>query len=80
MCPKSLRFAQPNLANTITFGVCMTKQFHDVTLSADALDQIFNEARTYNGWLNKPVSDEQLHAIWDLTKMAPTSANMSNAD
>lgn len=54
----------------------MTKQFHDHTLSRDALDQIFNEARTYNGWLDKPVSDEQLHAIWDLLKMAPTSANM----
>ncbi len=57
----------------------MTKQFHDTTLSADALDQIFNEARTYNDWLDKPVSDEQLRAIWDLTKMAPTSANMQPA-
>lgn len=54
----------------------MTKQFHGHTLSADALDQLFNEARTYNDWLDKPVSDEQLHAIWDLMKMAPTSANM----
>ncbi len=54
----------------------MTKQFHDNVLSDAALDQIFNEARTYNGWLEKPVSDEQLHAIWDLLKMAPTSANM----
>lgn len=54
----------------------MTKQFHDVTLSGDALDQLFNEARTYNDWLDKPVSDEQLHAIYDLMKMAPTSANM----
>ena len=54
----------------------MTTQFHDKILGADALDQIFNEARTYNDWLDKPVSDEQLHAIWDLMKMAPTSANM----
>ena len=54
----------------------MTKQFHDRILGADALDQIFNEARSYNGWLDKPVSDEQLHAIWDLAKMGPTSANM----
>jgi 3-hydroxypropanoate dehydrogenase len=54
----------------------MTKQFHGHTLSADALDQLFNEARTYNDWLDKPVSDQQLHAIWDLMKMAPTSANM----
>ena len=54
----------------------MTKQFHDIVLSADALDQLFNEARTYNDWLDKPVSDAQLHAIYNLMKMAPTSANM----
>jgi len=54
----------------------MTQQFHDHVLSDEALAQIFNEARTYNGWLDKLVSDEQLFAIWDLAKMAPTSANM----
>lgn len=54
----------------------MTTQFHDHILSDTALDQIFNEARTYNDWLDKPVSDEQCRAIWDLAKMAPTSANM----
>lgn len=53
----------------------MTKQFHDQQLSADALDQIFNEARTYYGWLDKAVSNEDCHAIWDLAKMGPTSAN-----
>tara|TARA_R110002072_G_scaffold15856_31_gene62865 strand:+ start:6679 stop:7287 length:609 start_codon:yes stop_codon:yes gene_type:complete len=57
----------------------MPQQFHDNTLSADALDQIFREARTYNGWLDKPVSDEQLHAIYELFKMGPTSANMQPA-
>ena len=54
----------------------MTVQFHDHVLSDAALDQLFNDARSYNGWLDKPVSDEQLHAIWNLMKMAPTSANM----
>ena len=54
----------------------MTKQFHGTVLSVDALDQLFDEARTYNDWLDKPVTDAQLHAIWDLLKMAPTSANM----
>ena len=54
----------------------MTKQFHDYTLSADALDQVFREARSYNGWLEKEVSDDQIHAIYELLKMAPTSANM----
>ncbi|MDJ0643415.1 MAG: malonic semialdehyde reductase [Erythrobacter sp.] len=54
----------------------MTKQFHDVVLSDEALAQLFNEARSYNGWLDRPISDQQLEAIWDLAKMAPTSANM----
>ena len=54
----------------------MTIQYHGHHLPGDALDQIFREARSYNGWLDKPVSDEQLHAIWDLMKMGPTSANM----
>ncbi len=44
-------------------------------LADSALDQLFRIARTYNGYLDKPVSTEQLHAIWDLMKMAPTSAN-----
>lgn len=57
----------------------MTKQFHDNVLSADALDQLFHEARSYNGWLDKPVSDDQIRAIYDLMKMAPTSANMQPA-
>ncbi|MBX9897164.1 MAG: malonic semialdehyde reductase [Qipengyuania sp.] len=54
----------------------MTKQFHDHVLDDAALDQIFREARTYNGWLNQDVSDAQIEAIWNLMKMAPTSANM----
>lgn len=41
-----------------------------------ALDQLFRTARTYNGYLDKPVATEQLHAIWDLMKYGPTSANM----
>lgn len=57
----------------------MTVQFHDQHLSAEALDQIFREARSYNGWLDKEVSDDQLHAIYELMKMGPTSANMQPA-
>ena len=56
-----------------------TTQYHNTVLSREALGQLFNDARTYNGWLDKPVSDDQLHAIWDLAKMAPTSANMQPA-
>lgn len=49
------------------------------TLSADALDLIFREARSYNDWLDQPVSDDEIHAIYELLKMAPTSANMQPA-
>ncbi len=45
-------------------------------LSDDALDQLFRTARSYNGYLDKPVAAGQLHAIWDLLKFGPTSANM----
>jgi 3-hydroxypropanoate dehydrogenase len=40
-----------------------------------ALDQLFRTARTYNGFLDKPVAPEMLHRLWDLVKMGPTSAN-----
>jgi 3-hydroxypropanoate dehydrogenase len=41
-----------------------------------ALDQLFRTARTYNGYQDRPVSQDQLRAIWELMKMGPTSANM----
>ena len=44
-------------------------------LADAALDQLFRTARTYNGYLDRPVSEDQLVAIWDLLKMGPTSAN-----
>ncbi len=46
-------------------------------LAADALAQIFTEARTHNAFIDKPVPDELLHRAVDLMKMAPTSANQS---
>jgi 3-hydroxypropanoate dehydrogenase len=48
-------------------------------LADAALDQLFRTARTYNGYLDKPVTTEQLHAIWELMKFGPTSANMMPA-
>ena len=44
-----------------------------------SLDQLFRTARTYNGFLDQPVENDQLLAIWDLMKMAPTSANQMPA-
>jgi 3-hydroxypropanoate dehydrogenase len=46
-------------------------------LSQESLDQVFVKARTQNAWLDKPVTEETLKAIYDLTKWAPTSANAS---
>ncbi len=43
------------------------------------LDLIFRAGRSYNGYTDEPVSVAELHAIWDLTKMGPTSVNMSPA-
>lgn len=44
-------------------------------LNDAALDTLFRTARTQNGWLDKPVSDQQLHQLYDLMKMGPTSVN-----
>ena len=40
-----------------------------------ALDILIRKARTQNGWLPIPVSDDELRAIYDILKMGPTSAN-----
>ena len=47
----------------------------DTPLNDHALDQLFREARSYNGYLDKPVSQDQLEAIWEIMKFGPTSAN-----
>lgn len=47
----------------------------DAPLNDQALDQLFREARTYNGYLDKPVNEAQLNDIWELMKFGPTSAN-----
>lgn len=46
-------------------------------INQDALNQLFLEARTHNAWKDKPVSQETLQRIFNLAKMAPTSANCS---
>lgn len=46
-------------------------------LSETALDQLFRNARTFNAFLPREVSDEQLQQLYDLVKFGPTSANSS---
>jgi 3-hydroxypropanoate dehydrogenase len=42
-------------------------------------ETLFTEARTQNGYLPEPVSDDTLHQLYELMKWGPTSANSSPA-
>ena len=48
-------------------------------LDEEALNLIFGEARSMNGWQDKDVSDAMIRSLYDLTKMGPTSTNCSPA-
>lgn len=48
-------------------------------LDNQALAALFTDARTHNGWSDKPVTDAELEKLYDLTRMGPTSANCSPA-
>ena len=48
-------------------------------VSQSALNTLFYDARTHNGWQDRPVSDATLAEIYELVKMGPTSANCSPA-
>src|SRR5262249_59745535 len=49
------------------------------TLDDASLKLLLTEARTQNGWLPTPISDEQLKRIYDIVRMGPTSANSQPA-
>ncbi|MEX3858077.1 malonic semialdehyde reductase [Paraburkholderia sp. BR10923] len=48
-----------------------------MTLSDQALAQLFRDARTHNGWQNKPIDDAVLRELMELVLLGPTSANSS---
>lgn len=48
-------------------------------LSDSALDTLFRTARSYNSWADKPITEVQIQAIYDLMKWGATSANCSPA-
>ncbi|HYG07701.1 MAG TPA: malonic semialdehyde reductase [Stenotrophomonas sp.] len=52
----------------------MAEVLHDA-----ALDQLFRTARTQNAFLDKPVEDSQLRALYELAKWGPTAANSTPA-
>ena len=46
-----------------------------LALSPDAQDLLFRDARTANAFSDEPVTDDQIAAIYDLVKYAPTAMN-----
>jgi 3-hydroxypropanoate dehydrogenase len=48
-------------------------------LDAAALDTLFREARTRNGWALEPLSEAVIRETYDLAKLGPTSVNMNPA-
>jgi len=47
------------------------------SISKDAIDQLFREARTHSAWLAEPVPVELLGKAYELARLGPTSANVS---
>lgn len=48
-------------------------------ITPTAINTLFTDAHTHNGWRDTPVSDEMLREIYALMKWGPTSANCSPA-
>ncbi|WP_035798307.1 malonic semialdehyde reductase [Kitasatospora mediocidica] len=53
----------------------MTTANDALVLDAAAQDLLFREARTANTFTDEPVSDEQIQAVYELVKFAPTAFN-----
>jgi 3-hydroxypropanoate dehydrogenase len=51
----------------------------DKMINDEALDIIFRNARTHNGWEDRSVTKTLMQAVYDLAKWGPTSANCSPA-
>ena len=48
-------------------------------LQSSALDQLFHAARSFNGWLSIPVTDDTVRELYELLKWGPTAANSNPA-
>jgi 3-hydroxypropanoate dehydrogenase len=44
-------------------------------LSISSLETLFTKARSHKVWKEKDITTEQIHQIYDLLKLAPTSSN-----
>jgi 3-hydroxypropanoate dehydrogenase len=47
------------------------------TISDEALDILFRDARTYNSWADKAIAEDTIRQLYDTFKWGPTSANGS---
>jgi nitroreductase len=47
----------------------------DAMLNQSALDTLFYNAHTHNGWQDRPVDDAVLQQLHDALRWAPTAAN-----
>ena len=52
----------------------MTDRSHSA-LPADALDQLFRTARTYNAWSPEQIATSMIQKIYELAKWGPTASN-----
>src|SRR5699024_9220585 len=71
--PSGIRKGGPTLI------IDMTTSFEtarDLVLDEQAQNLLFREARSANAFTETPVTDEQIAAIFDLVKWAPTSMNI----
>jgi 3-hydroxypropanoate dehydrogenase len=44
-------------------------------IAEDAADRLFRKARSFNDFTAQPVTDAELHALYELMKWGPTTAN-----
>ncbi len=50
-------------------------EFNALELNPDAQDLLFREAHTANGFTDEEVTEEQIRAVYELTKWGPTAMN-----
>ena len=51
------------------------RELRDARLSEEAIDVILRDARSHYAWLDRPVPDEIIHEVYDITSRGPTSMN-----
>lgn len=76
---ESFDFDFNHTGNTMSLNETKQPAIPNQRLDDGALDLIFRNARTQNGWTNEPVPDELLRKIYDLAKTGPTSMNCQPA-